>query len=811
MGKPTARNNNSQVKTKTKSPKNKRKKNRPSKSTNIYTPKRIDAEVSSSFPLSAGLSKLDLPFHTQVGHLNLQPYAWITLKGDENKEAVLRDSLDGQPPTRHGLKSLTLSNEYGKYPSVTFVVYVNDYRDKKSTTINDFIIGSRFSVKWGYSAAHTKWGTFRTVERNISFEEGTALLKVKGVIGSRLLATTSSEVFSNVYGESAIEQMASLVDISVDYKELLDDEYKRIFSEATSDNEDELNLSLSGNDLGWGMWHESQRAGVEMYFNPELEMLKFSTPFKKELVKRGQKPTKLLYGFPASNIATLELDTSFPKKKGTGSKKITKVKQPIIKSFDGDLTVDNTLMHQIVAGPQVVGGQKIYIAKQPAFASEGGFGRWFFDNRKTDANNNVIDDTSAGSNAIVLENAYKVYDKKIYKVHIVDSEESSATQTNLIPVVVVKTIKVPKGYKNIDFKERTVTLDAYNQLIKEALSNKIHLQPLEVIRGDAEDQVKVNVHRILEDTESESDKQSRKNKPKEETPPTTTQEAVNADTADVEEGEETTDVYVFSKYDRQTTGIIRTAQLRSNVSRDELDLYKERKKELEAHAKKLNEANQYDRLTYRVNEVINGEFTIVQIETGRKQEVALRTDPAKPSSPEEEKQNTSETSTGDPDKPEPSFVPATIGKKTNRKRKVLTKVTIKFKAGDWTMRVGKLIEILDVHAKVNGVWYVEKEDHVIDTNGFHTKIVCRKATSKQKNTYGRTIKGSGRGTSKGDNNTRKPVNDQRPETQENQRIQFVNVEREEEIRKNEEKKAKEHRKKTNLKESVNRINPLGKL
>lgn len=805
MGKPTARNNNSQVKTETKSSSNKIKKNRPSKSTDIYTPKRIEAEVS------AGLSKLDLPFYTQVGHLNLQPYAWITLKGDENKEAVLRDSLDGQPPTRHGLKSLTLSNEYGKYPSVTFVVYVNDYRDKKSTTINDFIIGSRFSVKWGYSAAHTKWGTFRTVERNISFEEGTALLKVKGVIGSRLLATTSSEVFSNVYGKSAIEQMASLVDISVDYKELLDEEYKRIFGEATSSNEDEDTVSPSGNDLGWGMWHQSQRAGVEMYFNPELEMLKFSTPFKKELVKRGQKPTKLLYGFPASNIATLELDTSFPKKKGTGSKKITKVKQPIIKSFDGDGTVDNTLMHQIVAGPQVVGGQKIYIAKQPAFANEGGFGRWFFDNRKTDENNNVLDDTSAGSDAIVLENAYKVYDKKIYKVHIVSSEESSATQTNLIPVVVVKTIKVPKGHTRLDAQERTVDLASYNALIKQALKNEIHLQPLVVIPNDTGANVKVNIYRIVKDTESESDKQSRKNQPKEEGPPTSTVEAVNADTADVEEGEETTDVYVFSKYGDQNAYLIRTTQLSSNVSRFELSQYKERRKKLEAHAKRLNKDNTSDRITYRVNEFIKGAYTVVRLEEGKKKEVALRTDPAKPSSGEEEKQNTSETSTGDPDKPEPAFVPATLGKKTNRKRKVLTKVTIKFKAGDWTMRVGKLIEILDVHAKVNGVWYVEKEDHVIDTNGFHTKIVCRKATSKQKNTYGRTIKGSGRGTSKGDNNTRKPVNDQRPEIQENQKLEFSNVEREEEIRKSEEKKAAKQFKAKKFNESINRITPRGKL
>ena len=71
----------------------------------------------------------------KVGFTELQPYAWITLKGDEDREALFylspNKAFSKMTPTRHGLKSMKLTNEVGKYPKVEFSLYIPDYRKRQ--------------------------------------------------------------------------------------------------------------------------------------------------------------------------------------------------------------------------------------------------------------------------------------------------------------------------------------------------------------------------------------------------------------------------------------------------------------------------------------------------------------------------------------------------------------------------------------------------------------------------------------------------------------------------------------------------------
>ena len=181
-------------------------------------------------------------------------------------------------------KVTDLKNAYGKFPTVEFEMYVPKFRNlssevtigdnlrktKPSKVIDYFKLGKSFNVRWGYVSNHTEWKGFRVIDRQISFEEGTALLTVKGKVGSRLSATVSSEVFTSTYGKSAIDQIAALVDMKTDYRELLDEEYDRMFNEQQT-------AILAGNTLAIAAYLEAAKLDLDMYFDPETNSMKFST------------------------------------------------------------------------------------------------------------------------------------------------------------------------------------------------------------------------------------------------------------------------------------------------------------------------------------------------------------------------------------------------------------------------------------------------------------------------------------------------------------------------------------------------------
>tara|TARA_Y100001963_G_scaffold118526_1_gene165156 strand:- start:179 stop:1711 length:1533 start_codon:yes stop_codon:yes gene_type:complete len=81
----------------------------------------------------------------------------------------------------------------------------------------------------------------------------------------------------------------------------------------------------------------------------------------------------------------------------------------------------------------------------------------------------------------------------------------------------------------------------------------------------------------------------------------------------------------------------------------------------------------------------------------------------------------------------PETKPASISTGTPRPSRSLSglKVTLRLKAGDWTMRVGKIVELTNVYKTVDGFYYIHSEEHQIDDNGFHTTLTCKRATHRQ--------------------------------------------------------------------------------
>ena len=145
------------------------------------------------------------------------------------------------------------------------------------------------------------------------------------------------------------------------------------------------------------------------------------------------------------------------------------------------------------------------------------------------------------------------------------------------------------------------------------------------------------------------------------------------------------------------------------------------------------------------------------------QSVLIRRDPAKPTEKKSKEGEVSDTSSGDSTNPNSSFKPKAQSSGVGRpsRRITRTKISIDLKAGDWTMRVGTIIEIVDLHKKINGYYYVFSEEHTIDSNGFHTSIQCRKASQRMVDKYsGKSKKRSG--SKKPSNITRKPTEQYTP-------------------------------------------------
>ena len=130
-------------------------------------------------------------------------------------------------------------------------------------------------------------------------------------MGRKLSTVTTADVFTSSAGKGVIDKLADLADFVVDYSDLLEEEVERL---------KQVKRSPGGNtNVGHKAVQIATGEGLDFYIDTELNVIKLSTPFKLDLVKKGKKPLKIQYGFPSSNIKSLSVKETRKKTKTTGS------------------------------------------------------------------------------------------------------------------------------------------------------------------------------------------------------------------------------------------------------------------------------------------------------------------------------------------------------------------------------------------------------------------------------------------------------------------------------------------------------------
>jgi|11_taG_2_1085331.scaffolds.fasta_scaffold00118_7 hypothetical protein len=701
----------------------KRKRRTKQKTSNRYEPARLKPQVQMMKERNQSL-----PFHSLVGETNLDPYVWITLKKDLRK-GPKNDRLN---PIHKGLKSISLSNEKKKYPKVDFVLYVPDFRDNKKDSgrsINEFIIGAEFFVKWGYSSNHTQWGPFRVTERDISFDEGTALLQVTGIMGARLFATSTAEVFSNAEGKLAIDQIASLVNISVNKKELLDEEYNYFL-----DDKGGPPLIAAGGNLGQAIYKDTVKNDVDFYFDPEVGEIKLSTPFKYELVKQGKAtPVKMTYGYPTSNIAKLDVETKHPIKKGVSPNTVVRINQ---KPKGLSVVEGNTLRYAIEGLIPYVDTNNQTKELIIGTDRNRAWGKWVFSTKKVKdprKRGGVIDENSIGSVAQAISNAEQVWKpEKGYKVSAVEASighHYDSMEVDSWAMLIERVVTLPK---NLAYEDKKLNIFEYNQAVKNRSKPVVLLST----GLDENNEVSVRVYSDLNRAVESKPLPKKTAATKSDKLTSTTVESVPVGSIDTPEGEETTDE------------IVETLRIRSDLLN-----YKGDRRKLRPKFRKLLEEYEAKLLQFKNRSFENNSLRVASRSFGEVSAIALvRVDPTKANGNKSNEGKVSDTASGESDNPNSSFKPKAQSSGVGRpsRRITRTKLSIDLKAGDWTMRVGTIIEIVDLHKKINGFYYVFSEEHTIDSNGFHTSIQCKKASQRMVDKYSTSAKKR--------SNSKKPTN-----------------------------------------------------
>ena len=677
-----------------------------------YTPRKVSAEVRE-----LGDNSVDLAFHSLIGHTELTPYFWIT-----PKKRPIPPEIDFVNPLRKNIKSINLTNAYGKFPTVEFEMYIPEFRQLSTTmVVGDYVkkrdpgkiidyfkLGESFSVKWGYVSNHTEWSGFRVIDRQVAFEDGTALLTVKGRIGSRLSATITSDVFTASYGKTVFDQIAGLVDMKVNYRELLDEEYDELLKQ------DNPVLFSGSNTLAIGAYLQATKADVELYLDPINNEMRLTTPFKYEIIKRGTKPYKMTYGYPTSNIASIDLETKYPKKKGTGIRK----SKPLSQKPSGTAIINSK-----------AGTAQYVHAGVVKYTDQNNQEKRFEVGTLTDYNKLSLN-TNGEFNSIVglklLEEEFPPNEG--YQVFFV--EES--TNRNYGDYLIVRNVSLPK---ELTLERRNVTSAEYGLLLVQSTQNKLFVSTNNVINDDGLLEVIVYKRKvdsgvnIEEEVEPETDEMVFE---------ATTIEATPKG-GDTEEGDELEDrwvkvegqkAYIDAQHYAAKKG--KTGLLASGTVTE----FEEQLAVLKQEAQDKGE-------DFRVSKKNLGSTLLYQLE--KKIQVKVRTDPANAKEDDDGGKGSSESASPNASTPAPPFKPIAqqSGAPRRARRLKTTKVRIRLKAGDWTMRVGRIIEIVDIHKSLNGFYYVFSEEHSVGTDGFHTEIECRKASKKAVNNYGKTIRRKG--------------------------------------------------------------------
>ena len=658
--------------------------------------------VTETLPviLEADSPSTDMPLFRRIGAGELIPYCWISALDDADTlikygVSALETEGDGsiaRPIQYAGVISFNAVNEYGKHPYIEFEVSDPEYlnpKGKDGSLIDRLKVGALIEANFGYQGAHVLWRGLKITSSEIAFHNGSAYLTIKAVHGGSFKAFSSSEVYTNSAGKLGLELLASAVGYDSVKLKLLTQEYEDI----KRDNE--------GIAASVGFSYSLSKKGLHFRFDPSSEDLVVETPFKEELVKLGQKPMKITYGYPISTIASIEYKKEYPKKGKSNSKGALSLSDQGKKSTNGVDVLKKTIT-VYVRGTFLGGkeGNKTYYASIGPSTSE----RGALDVASIDE---AYKQYPAKDGYLITENTsgYRSYSGNtlydVKRVFTIGDLVQSDLKTGDLSSVQVRQgdsgryVLYDASSFYVDGNETKVKYYEYNASApKEAPQTKAE-------RGSTEKRVGGKGDGMYEWV------------------------AKSEGAAFIQSGYEDVD-FSENSSDPQAKeqGALRRLQEQAKSQPDKYRLatkkgdggttyYLEERMPITERPEGGAKANKEQSEGPPVDDAVGGGDSAIP--------------------------------DGQPKSQEPSSASANV-----RAARALPKeeLVIELKAGDWSMKVGKIVEIVHAHKVVNGYWYVNKEEHSVSADGFQTTLTCRKARSSEVESYGAGKVKARKGTSK---------------------------------------------------------------
>jgi len=650
----------------------------------------------------------DMPIFRRIGTDNVIPYCWISARDDAD---ILARSVKGseietegavsKPIIYGGVLSFKAINEYGKHPHIEFELSDPEYQSPKGTDgslIDRLKVGKVVDASFGYKGAYITWRPLKVTSVEIAFKDGSAYLTVKAIHGGSFKDYSTSEVYTNLSGKTGLEVLAAALGYSVTKLNILQTEYEQI------KRAEAVNGSV-------GLSYFLKKSGLHYRFDPSTNDFVVETPFKQELVKRGQKPMKVTYGYPISTIADLEYRKDYPKKGGSNNGG----KRQLADKSKKQVGVD-------VNSREIV----VYV-------------RGTFPIKNSDGTNS--DDFIQVGPSAAKGSVFAPSEQDVAKQYPLSEGYIIEENTQYISLTGGKAYNIKRVFNVNDLVESEVKVGQdISILSQQGIQGTYYIYTQDSFYYE---QVQAQDYRFSPQVNSLrfSYRQYKAapasaGKPPTKPAPKNTEKRVQAD---------------GQSFVERPSVSIGTAYIEKGYEAGDLpksDPQYDERQELE-NLKHLASSNPNK---YRLTSEKSDQGTLYYIServpvTDKPEEGAVADKEQGAQEAVSDAVSGGEQATPDP-APKSQEAPKSAANVSAVRSLPKEEVTLKLKAGDWSMKVGRILEIVSLHNVVNGNWYITKEEHSVDTDGFQTTVTCRKARSSEVRAYGASKVKARTGTSK---------------------------------------------------------------
>lgn len=610
-----------------------------------------------------------VPLSSYIISRGLSVFADIILDIDDRSQR--RVNLNEGDSKDH-IVSMSITNEKGKHPQVDFETIVPNFRSTKNehNRLEDYKIGRSLFVEFGYGTALTRQGPFVIDSKEVAYDKGTAILRVTAKMGRKLSTVTTADVFTSSAGKGVIDKLAALAGYTVDYTDVLKEEKNEL---------KKYPRSPAGNtNVGHKALKIATEEGLDFYIDTELNVIKLSTPYKLDLVKKGKKPLKIQYGFPSSNIKSLSVKETRKKTKTTGSGSDQNLN--LNQALGGVITNSGT--HYVPHGVTIPSSKGAIYIGIPLEE------RTFSD-----------DDVNKRNGQTAIQKAQKRFPPSGFQL---EEDQFSRLGVNKIFNVFKKkrasNLVLDSSITSLPEKEIESLLNDNSVIVL------INGQP-SFIGGDAYFPVQVFTKQST----------SNENKPKDATKRTT---IVNSTTTEVIDDPRAEYAYVWRRH-KNTKKVA--------ILDDEDKATEQSKGERSRALAKLRDLAKDS--TLRLAEIKRENSTVYFLQERVKAKVVNIKKP-KTVKKDKDQQVVNPSSADDQNRSQKG--PKGAGVSNNGIQSYLStkELTVQLTTGDFFMNVGTLIEIVDMNESLNGVYSIKSCKHDVTVEGFHTSFVCVSGYSK---------------------------------------------------------------------------------